>query len=166
MQNAAELKKIDLRSEALKVSSGTPDTVEVRAPKRKAAESTPIPEPPAVDLAAPATPEALAKLSSIPTQMPVAAPRISQGVVEAVLVHRVEPVYPLQARNQHIQGKVTLSATIAADGAVSKVSVVGGSPVLAEAAKTAVRQWRYRPATLNGTPIEVLKEIIVLFAQP
>ena len=163
---AAEVKPIDLRSEALKVASGAPDTLEVRAPKGKAAESSPLPEPPAVDLAPPANPEALAQLSSITTKMPVAAPRVSQGVVEAVLVHRVEPVYPIQARNQHIQGKVTLSATIGADGAVSKVSVVGGSPVLAEAARTAVLKWRYRPAALNGSPIEVQKEIIVLFAQP
>jgi hypothetical protein len=49
---------------------------------------------------------------------------------------------------------------------VSKVAVVGGSPVLAEAAKTAVLKWKYRPAMLNGTPIEVQKEIIVIFAQP
>ena len=98
-------------------------------------------------------------------QMPV-APRISQGVVEATLNHRVEPIYPTQARNQRIQGKVTLSATISADGSVRQVAIVNGSPVLAEAARTAVRQWRYNPAKLNGTPIEVQKEIIVLFAQP
>lgn len=160
---AADVKPIDLRSEGLK---GTPDTIEVRAPKGKASESSPIPEPPAVDLAPPANPEALSQLSSMSTRMPVAAPRVSQGVVEAALIKRVEPVYPLQARNQHIQGKVTLQATIAVDGAVTKVSVVGGSPVLAEAAKSAVLRWKYNPAKLNGSPIEVQKEIIVLFAQP
>jgi protein TonB len=98
--------------------------------------------------------------------MPVAAPRVSQGVKEASLVQRVEPVYPSQARTQRIQGKVTLSATIGPDGAVRQVAVVGGSPVLAEAAKTAVLKWRYSPALLNGSPIEVQKEIVVIFAQP
>ena len=165
VQPAAELKPIDLRSEALTAASGTPDTVEVRAPKGKAADS-PIPEPPAVDLVPPANPAALAELSSIPAKIPTVAPRVSQGVVEAALIHRVEPVYPTQARNQRIQGKVTLTATIGVDGTVRQVAIEGGSPVLAEAAKTAVIKWKYRPATLNGSPIEVQKEIIVLFAQP
>ena len=127
---------------------------------------SPAPEPPNVNLATAANPDALARLTSAPTLMPVSSPRISQGVVEAQLVRRVEPLYPINARTQHLQGKVTLSATIAIDGTVPKVAVVGGSPVLAEAAKTAVLKWKYRPATLNGTPIEVQKEIIVIFAQP
>jgi TonB family protein len=160
VENAAEVKPIDLRG-----VSGTPDTIEVRGTKTKSTESPSVPDPPAVNVAASANPEALDRLSSIPAQMPI-APRISQGVVEATLIHRVEPAYPTQARNQRIQGKVTLSATIAVDGSIRQVSIVNGSPVLAEAAKTAVRQWRYNPAKLNGTPIEVQKEIIVVFAQP
>jgi TonB family protein len=166
VQPAAGRESIDLRSVNASGISGTPDTIEVRAPKGKAAESPSAPDPPpSVNLSASANPEALARLSSVPAQMPV-APRISQGVVEATLNHRVEPIYPTQARNQRIQGKVTLSATISADGSVRQVAIVNGSPVLAEAARTAVRQWRYNPAKLNGTPIEVQKEIIVLFAQP
>jgi TonB family protein len=160
VQKAADVTPIDLRE-----ASGTPDTIEVRGTKTKSADSPSVPDPPAVNVGVSSNPDALARLSSIPAQMPV-APRISQGVVEATLIHRVEPVYPTQARNQRIQGKVTLSATIAVDGSVRQVAVVNGSPVLAEAARTAVRQWRYNPAKLNGTAIEVQKEIIVLFAQP
>lgn len=166
VQNAAEVKPIDLRSADANGTSGTPDTIEVRGTKTKSAETFIVPDPPAVNLAPSASPDALAKLSSIPAQMPTAAPRVSQGVVEASLIRRVEPTYPIQARNQRIQGKVTLAATITADGSVSKVDVVSGSPVLAEAAKVAVLKWRYSPAKLNGSPIEVQKEIIVLFAQP
>ena len=165
VQNAAELKPIDLRAEESNGGSGTADTVEVRAPKT-ASEEAAVPEPPTVDLAPPANSDALARLGSVPTQMPVAAPRISQGVVEAALIHRVEPIYPVTARNERLQGKVTLLATIATNGSVRQVAVQSGSPILAEAAKFAVLKWRYRPATLNGTPIEVQKEIIVLFAQP
>jgi TonB family protein len=61
---------------------------------------------------------------------------------------------------------VTLSATIAADGSVPQVDVVNGPPVLAEAAKAAVKNWRFSPAKLNGTPIQIQKEIIVFFALP
>ena len=166
VQNAAERQPIDLRSEVASAASGKPDTVEVRGSDKPSAEPVFVPEPPAVNVSPSSSPETLARLSSVSPEMPVAAPRVSQGVVEATLVRRIEPKYPVQARNQRLQGKVTLSATIAVDGSVREVAIVGGSPVLADAAKQAVRQWRYRPATLNGTPIEVQKEIIVLFAQP
>jgi TonB family protein len=164
---AAESKPIDLRPEDRKAAAGKPDTIEVRAPKRTAAgDTSSVPEPPTVDLPATTSVQDLARLTSMPAQMPVAAPRVSQGVQEARLVRRVEPVYPPQARAQRSQGKITLSATIGADGSVRQVAVVGGSPVLAEAAKDAVLKWRYSPALLNGSPIEVQKEIIVIFAQP
>jgi TonB family protein len=160
VKNASERQSIiDLRTE-------TPDTVEVRAPKPGSKDPSPAPEAPTVNLAPAANPDTLARLTSGSPMMPVSSPRISQGVVEAALIHRVEPIYPINARTQRLQGKVTLSATIATDGTVRQVAVVGGSPVLAEAAKTAVLKWKYRPATLNGSPIEVQKEIIVIFAQP
>ena len=165
-EKVADLKPIDLRSEDRKAAAGKPDTIEVRAPKRSAGDTSSVPEPPSVDLAPAANAQELARITSAPAQMPVAAPRVSQGVVEARLIHRVEPVYPSQARTQHMQGKVTLSATIAADGSVRQVAVVGGSPVLGDAAKAAVLKWRYSPALLNGNPIEVQKDIIVIFAQP
>ena len=166
VEKAAGLKPIDLRAEDRSAAAGKPDTIEVRVGKRATGDTSSVPEPPTVDLAPATNGQELARLTSVPTQMPVAAPRVSQGVVEARLVKRVEPSYPSQARTQRIQGKVTLSATIAADGSVRQVAVVGGSPVLAEAAKAAVLKWRYAPALLNGSPIEVQKEIIVVFAQP
>jgi protein TonB len=87
-------------------------------------------------------------------------------VVEATLIHKVAPIYPMQARTSRLSGKVTLSATISTDGSIRELVVVGGSPILAAAAQTAVRQWQYRPAMLNGSPVEVQKEIIIVFAQP
>jgi len=166
VEKPTESKAIDLRAEDRRSAAGKPDTVEVRAPKRGTGDTSSAPEPPTVDLAPATSPQELARLASVSAQMPTAAPRVSQGVVEARLVHRVEPVYPSQARTQRVQGKVTLSATIGADGSVRQVAVVGGSPVLAESAKAAVLKWRYSPALLNGSPIEVQKEIIVIFAQP
>jgi protein TonB len=82
------------------------------------------------------------------------------------LIHKIAPGYPMQARTERISGKVTLSATIGADGSVGEITVVNGSPILAEAAKQAVRQWRYHPATLNGSPIVIQKQIMFLFTLP
>ena len=123
-------------------------------------------DPPAVILAPSDNNVAVADLSSIPVQFPAVGPRISDGVVEPVLTHKVDPIYPVQARTQHLSGKVILSATIENDGAIKKLSVKSGSPILSAAAETAVRQWRYRPAMLNGSPIVIQKEITILFTLP
>jgi protein TonB len=110
--------------------------------------------------------EQLAQLTSIPTQLPSGGPRVSEGVVEPTLIHKIAPGYPMQARTERISGKVTLSATIGTDGSVGEITVVSGSPILAEAAQQAVRQWRYHPAMLNGSPIAIQKQIMFLFTLP
>jgi protein TonB len=166
--NAADLKPIEVRPD----SSSTSETPSVPA------ESTPTPstkktdseasviEPPSVELTASVNSEELARLTSIPTQLPSAGPRVSEGVVEPTLIHKIAPSYPMQARTERISGKVVLSATIGADGSVGEIAVVSGSPILAEAAKEAVRKWRYRPAMLNGSPILIQKQIMFLFTLP
>jgi TonB family protein len=70
---------------------------------------------------------------------------------------------PKLASEHGMYGAVTLEATIARDGNVRAVKVLGGNPLLAEAARQAVMRWRYRPATLNGQPIESTREIKVAF---
>jgi hypothetical protein len=45
--------------------------------------------------------------------------RVSQGVIDRLLIHRVEPDYPIEARAKHIQGKVILQAIISREGNVS-----------------------------------------------
>lgn len=79
------------------------------------------------------------------------------------LVHRVDPIYPTVAREQRIQGTVTLRISIAADGTVHNIEVVSGSPLLTGAAVDAVRQWRYRPTLLNGKPVQADNEISLVF---
>ena len=167
LQNASELKPIEATPNTVVLTApGAPDTVQVRIPTGTPSESSSDVEPPAAVVGPSTNPDSLARLTSIETPMPAAPPRISQGVVEATLIHKVEPAYPMQARSARLSGKVTLSATISTDGSIRELAVVSGSPILATAAKTAVRQWRYRPATLNGSPVEVQKEIIIVFAQP
>jgi len=167
LQNASDLKAMEARPDTIaSTTSEAPDTVRVRIPTGTSSESSSVPEPPAVEVAPSANPNELARLTSVPTTMPSAPPRVSQGVVEATLIHKVDPAYPMQARTSRLSGKVNLLATISTDGSIRELAVTAGSPILAAAAKTAVRQWRYRPATLNGSPVEVQKEIIIVFAQP
>jgi len=102
-----------------------------------------------------------------PEPTPVAPPRkpitVSQGVELALLTHRVEPLYPNFARQAHREGTVELRATISTDGIVRDVQILSGDPVLAQAAKEAVTQWRFRPTLLNGVAVEVVSFFTVNF---
>jgi len=99
----------------------------------------------------------------LPPKLPVERLRVSQGVVEGLLVHQVKPVYPSLAMQAHTQGNVVLHAIIGRDGAILSLQLVSGHPLLAPAAIDAVRQWRYRPYTLNGEPAEVETMVTVRF---
>ncbi len=87
----------------------------------------------------------------------------SEGVMAAALIYKVQPEYPAIARNIHLAGTVYLRAIIATDGSVRQLEVISGSPILANAALQAVRQWRYQPTRLSGEPVEVETLITVHF---
>jgi protein TonB len=95
-----------------------------------------------------------------------AASEGSEDASTTRLIHRVEPEYPPAARAQHIQGLVTLDVQIGREGAVHNITVVEGDPVLGEAAVQAVRQWRYRPYSVNGQPVEMQTRITIRFTLP
>lgn len=66
---------------------------------------------------------------------------------------KVVPAYPDIARSAHITGKVKIEATIAPDGHVSSTKVVGGSPVLVNAAVEALNKWRFEAAPADSTEV-------------
>jgi protein TonB len=111
-------------------------------------------------------PEELASWSSTTAALPAFGSSVSQGATEGSLIHKVDPIYPQEARTQKLAGTVILDATIGKDGSVDRMKVIDGPTVLAEAATAALRQWRYSPSTLNGNPIEVEKRITVIFKLP
>ena len=84
-------------------------------------------------------------------------------VMEAMLVRRVQPDYPWLAKQLRRSGAVILRATIGTDGQIRNLEVLSGDALLAQAAKEAVMQWRYRPTTLNGQPVEVETQVTVNF---
>lgn len=88
--------------------------------------------------------------------------RISQMEPGAIL-RRVQPQYPITAKATQTQGAVVLHAIIGRDGAIQSVKVLEGHPLLIEAARQAVAQWRYRPYLLNGAAVEVETQITVNF---
>jgi TonB family protein len=64
---------------------------------------------------------------------------------------RVEPEYPELARKNNISGSVRVEIIVAPDGKIKEVKVLGGNPVLAQAAVAAVNKWKYEPASEEST---------------
>jgi periplasmic protein TonB len=81
----------------------------------------------------------------------------------AMLIHRVEPIYPVLARQLGRPGRVDLHAMIATDGTIQSLQAVGGDPLFFQSAMEAVGQWRYTPTILNGQPVEVDTYINVIY---
>jgi TonB family protein len=88
---------------------------------------------------------------------------IGGSVAQGNLIHRVDPVYPISAKQRGIQGDVVLEAVIGKDGLLKDLRVISGDPELNPAALAAVSKWRYRPYTLQGKPAEVRTTITVHF---
>ena len=98
-----------------------------------------------------------------PQPPPLKPTRLSEGVMAARLIQRIEPAYPAIARAAHVSGVVHLHAIIGKDGSVRELEAVDGNILLAQAAKAAVERWRYQPTLLNSEPVEVDTYITVHF---
>lgn len=85
------------------------------------------------------------------------------AISPAMLTHRIEPVYPVLAKQTGRAGRVELRAVIATDGSIQSLQVVSGDPLFYQSAMEAVRQWRYRPTVLNGEAVEVDTFITVIY---
>ena len=89
--------------------------------------------------------------------------RVGGKVMEAKLIHKVQPKYPPMAKKRGITGVVKMQAEVDKDGEVAEVKLLSGDPILAESAMKAVRKWRYQTTLLNGRPVAVLTQIDVNF---
>ena len=90
--------------------------------------------------------------------------RVGGEVMQRGLVYKVTPKYPDEAKKAHLEGTVRLRIFIGEDGNVKEAQTIEGNSVLAEAAIAAVQQFRYKPTTLNGDPVEVETEVDVTFS--
>ena len=98
--------------------------------------------------------------------LPKLSAPISQGVAGGNLVHKVQPVYPAEARRLRVQGTVILEAIITEQGQIEDLKLISGHPLLAQAAMDAVSKWRYSPYLLNGKATQKQTRINVSFMAP
>ena len=97
------------------------------------------------------------------TPRPTIRQRVSAPVQAAMLMRRVEPVYPPLAIDTRHEGRVELHAIISTDGTIESLEVISGDLLFIRSALDAVGQWRYRPTILNGQPVEVDTHITVIY---
>jgi TonB family protein len=90
----------------------------------------------------------------------------TSGVVEPVLLRKVEPFYAPEAMRRQVQGEVWLDGVVLSDGTVGDVHVTKSLDpcrVLDDEAVVALKQWRFMPARLNGQPVARLMTFMVEF---
>ena len=116
-----------------------------------------------------------ANASLLPTGLPAAstakAPssdllEVPEDFADDLVVHRVHPSYPKQAKARKLHGTVVLQAVVSKHGKVDSLQLVSGDPVLAQAAADAVKQWRYKPYSHNGEPADFQTRVTVDFKLP
>jgi TonB family protein len=89
--------------------------------------------------------------------------QVPAEVMEKLLIHRVEPVYPTGARQAKLEGIIALDVIVGRDGTVLSMKPLNGPDVLARAAMDALRWWRFEPYRVNGVPAVVETTVAVEF---
>jgi protein TonB len=100
------------------------------------------------------------------TKQPAAPPAplaVGGDVKPAHMISSIAPLYPALAKSQHIEGDVRIDALIDANGRVSAMKVVSGPTLLHQAAMDALRQWKYQPATLDGSTVPMHLTVTLQF---
>jgi len=89
--------------------------------------------------------------------------QVPAEMMQKLLVHRVEPVYPPEARKDRIEGTIALNIVVGRDGSVVSMRALNGPDVLARAAMDALRWWKFEPYRVNGEPVTVESTVAVEF---
>jgi TonB family protein len=89
--------------------------------------------------------------------------QVAAEVMEKLLVHKVEPTYPGEARKDNLQGIIALDVVVGRDGSVVSMRALNGPEVLARAAMDALRWWKFEPYRVNGEPAVVETTVAVEF---
>src|SRR5262245_2980964 len=130
------------------VSSGVPGGVPggvtggVPGGTSRGEEAPPPPPPP--------PPPAPTPTKEIPKKI-----NVSGGVLQGSAIKKFQPPYPPIAKAARASGAVQVQVTISEEGRVIEAAVIGGHPLLRDAALQAARQWLFKPTELSGVPVKV-----------
>jgi periplasmic protein TonB len=91
---------------------------------------------------------------------------LPEPVAREFLIQPVDAVYPASARASGQRGTVVLQVLVGRDGSIQDAKFMQGSLIFARAAIDAVRQYRFKPYSLNGRPVSVQSVITLNFKPP
>ena len=99
-----------------------------------------------------------------PPPVPSGPMRVGGAVKAPIVTNRAQPEYTEPARKARISGTVIVEAIIDKNGNVDRVKVIKGLPMgLSEQAASAVRQWKFKPGTMNGQNVDTIFNLTVTF---
>jgi len=78
-------------------------------------------------------------------------PAVAQGELTRKAKTKVAPVYPELARRMNITGTVKVLVVVSASGNLKDTKVVGGNPLLVNAAMDALKKWKFEPADVENS---------------
>ncbi len=154
--NPAPVKQFDRESLAQRLRPAAPAELS-DAPAEVRANASAPGNLGAIMSGAAAAPTAPARSGSArPVETSTSAPTGTTGgqIIPAEPIYKKAPEYPKVARQIGASGVVEVEATIGTDGRVKNAKVTRGNPMLQKAAIDAVLEWKYKPAVLNGKPVE------------
>jgi TonB family protein len=106
---------------------------------------------------------ALAALLAGPGFAQDAPKKVSKSEGLNAVTTKVSPEYPPVARQLKIEGAVELEALVTETGAVEKVNIVSGNPVLTRPAADAVKKWKFAPFTSEGKAVKATVPVSMTF---
>lgn len=101
--------------------------------------------------------------SAAAASVETARTQVPPEVMQKLLLHRVEPVYPAEARKDRLEGTIALDIVVGRDGSVVSIKPLNGPDVLAQAAMDALRWWKFEPYRVNGEPAAAETTLAVEF---
>ena len=131
-----------------------PPIVQTPVPLPQAVQTSPVPQ----SISAPAPTLAVVAGPAPPTTMPSAPPSLIQGGdIGTQMVSGKPPRYPIESRRTREQGTVVLQLILGVDGTVETIMVSqsSGFSRLDNAARDAVKHWRWKPTLRDGQPMRV-----------
>jgi len=153
----ADVDAIDVSSAGTRQVEVHTDTTATDTASSSATTTSPVP----TETAAPAEP---AQQVHVATDNGGVYSAVPPGGTQPEETDRVVPRYPMMARRAGIQGPVVVRGIVRRDGTIDNVEVIKDLPYgLGDAAKDAVSEWHFRPATYRGEPIDVYYTVTVNF---
>jgi periplasmic protein TonB len=89
--------------------------------------------------------------------------KVTLAEANAAISSKTPPEYPAIGKQLKIEGKVELEAVVAENGAVEKVNIVSGNPILTKPAAEAVRHWKFIPFADGGKPCKAIAPLSISF---